>query len=256
MAAANGAPTLWQFRASHFNEKVRWALDWKGVRHDRRSLLPGPHMPVILWLTGQRSVPVLQLDGEAIPDSTRIIAALERRYPERPLYPTGDAARRRALDLEELFDQEIGVHLRRIIFHAVLPDAAFTADLTTPGFSPVTKAIYAALFPLTRVLMRIDMGITDDGAARSLVRFEAALDRLEREIGPSGYLVGEGFTVADLTAAALLSPLTFPPEYPYAPPPLPPAVRQFQDRFAERRALAWACEMYRRHRGTSSGIEV
>src|SRR5262245_37444586 len=255
MAAANGAPTLWQFRASHFNEKVRWALDWKGVHHERRSLLPGPHVPVILWLTGQKSVPVLQLDGDSIPDSTRIIAALERRYPERPLYPADDAARRRALDLEELFDQEIGVHLRRVLFHMVLPDAAFTAELTTPGFSPMTKAIYAAPFPLTRVLMRIDMGITDDGAARSLVRFEAALDRLEQEIGPSGYLVGDRFTVADLTAAALLSPLTFPPEYPYALPAMPAAVRELQERFAPRRAYRWACEMYRRHRGISSGIE-
>ena len=125
----------------------------------------------------------------------------------------------------------------------------------TPGFSPVTKAIYAAFFPATRAIMRMDMGITDDGAARSLVRFEAAFDRLEREIGPSGYLVGDGFTVADLTAAALLSPLTFPPEYPYAPPPMPAAVRQFQERFAARRGYRWVCEMYRRHRGISSGVE-
>jgi glutathione S-transferase len=227
MAAANGVPTLWQFRASHFNEKVRWALDWKGIRHRRRSLLPGPHVPVVLWLTGQKSVPVLQLDGETIADSTRIIAALERRHPERPLYPADDAARRRALELEELFDDEIGVHLRRVLFHLVLPDTRFAADLMTPGFPAVTKTIYAALFPLTRAVMRIDMGITDDGAARSLVRFEAALERLEQEIGPSGYLVGDGFSVADLTAAALLSPLTFPPEYPYALPPLPRPAREF-----------------------------
>ena len=85
MAAANGVPILWQFRASHFNEKARWALDWKGIRHERRSLLPGPHAPVVLWLTGQTAVPVLQIDGETVADSTRIIEALERRSPERPL---------------------------------------------------------------------------------------------------------------------------------------------------------------------------
>jgi len=220
--AASDVPVLWQFRASHFNEKARWALDWKGIRHERRSLLPGPHVPVVMWLTGQKSVPVLQLDGETIPDSTRIIAALERRFPDRALYPADDAARARALELEEYFDEEIGVHLRRLLFHAVLPDGRFTADLMTPGFGAMTKATYAALFPLTRAIMRFDMGITDDGVARSLPRFEAAFDRLEREIGPSGYLAGDSFSVADLTAAALLSPLTFPPEYPYAPPtPLP-----------------------------------
>jgi glutathione S-transferase len=255
MAAANGVPTLWQFRASHFNEKARWALDWKGVRHERRSLLPGPHAPVVLWLTGQTSVPVLQIDGETIPDSTRIIAALERRHPEPALYPTDAAERQRALELEEVFDTEIGVHLRRALFHLFLPDTAFAADLVTPGFPSRTKAIYAVFFPVTRVIMRTAMGITDDGAARSLVRFEAALDRLEQELGTSDYLVGDRFTVADLTAASLLSPLTFPPEYPYAPPPMPPVVRRFQERFASRRAYRWACQMYRRHRGTSYGSD-
>ena len=50
----------------------------------------------------------------------------------------------------------------------------------------------------------------------------AALDRLEAELQPSGYLVGERFSVADLTAAALLAPVVLPPEFPYRPPgPLP-----------------------------------
>jgi hypothetical protein len=34
---------LWQFRASPYNEKVRWALDLKQVPHRRRSVLPGLH---------------------------------------------------------------------------------------------------------------------------------------------------------------------------------------------------------------------
>lgn len=256
MAAANGVPVLWQFRASHFNEKARWALDWKGVRHVRRSLLPGPHVPVVLWLTGQKSVPVLQLDGETIADSTRIIAALEKRFPERPLYPADPALRARALELEDFFDEEIGPHLRRILFHLVLPDTRFGIDLMTPGFGVVTKTIYGAFFPLTRAVMRMDMGLTDDGAARSLVRFEAALDRLEREIGPSGYLAGDAFSVADLTGAALLSPLTWPPEYQYPVPPLTPTALEFQARYTKRPGFAWASNMYRRHRGTSAGVEA
>ena len=43
--------TLYQFPASHYNEKVRWALDLKGVPHDRVSLLPGPHAPRMKRLT-------------------------------------------------------------------------------------------------------------------------------------------------------------------------------------------------------------
>ena len=85
--SAMNHPVLWQFTASHYNEKARWALDWKGVAHVRQSLLPGPHALKIRRMTGQTAVPVLVLDGRAIHDSTRIIEALELAYPDPPLYP-------------------------------------------------------------------------------------------------------------------------------------------------------------------------
>ncbi|MCA9686256.1 MAG: glutathione S-transferase N-terminal domain-containing protein, partial [Myxococcales bacterium] len=44
---------LVQFAFSHYNEKARWALDYKGLAHRRRSLLPGPHVPVVKLLTGK-----------------------------------------------------------------------------------------------------------------------------------------------------------------------------------------------------------
>jgi glutathione S-transferase len=40
------------------------------------------------------------------------------------------------------------------------------------------------------------------------------MDRLARELQPSGFLESDRFTVADLTAAALLSLLVRPPEFP------------------------------------------
>ena len=58
-------PVLWHFRFSHYNEKARWALDWKGLPHVRRSLVPGLHVPRVLWLTGQKAVPVLVVDGKS-----------------------------------------------------------------------------------------------------------------------------------------------------------------------------------------------
>src|SRR5439155_124476 len=84
------------------------ALDWKGIAHVRRSLLPGFHVPRVLWMTGQKALPVLIVDGETIHDSTRIIERLERLRPEPALYPADDAERRRALALEDFFDEELG----------------------------------------------------------------------------------------------------------------------------------------------------
>src|SRR5262249_21683645 len=152
-------------------------------------------------------------------------------------------------------DTEIGIHLRRVVFHAILPDARFTVELTTPGYGALAKAAWGALYPLTRTMMRQDMGLTDDGATRSLARVEAAFDRLERELQPSGHLVGDRFTIADLPAAALLFPLTLPAEFPYPfPATMPESVVRLQDRFRARPGFTWAREMYRRFRGTSAAI--
>src|ERR1700756_1231115 len=117
----SAAPVLWQLQISHYVEKVRWALDYKRVPHVRRTLLPGLHLIKAKRLTGDTSTtPVLTIDGRSIGDSTRIIAAIEQRWPEPPLYPADPAQRRRALELEEFFDEELGPHIRRVFYHEML----------------------------------------------------------------------------------------------------------------------------------------
>ncbi len=246
-------PVLWQFRFSHFNEKARWALDWKGVPHVRRSLLPGLHIPRVLWMTGQTAMPVLVLDGEIIHDSTRIIERIERLRPAPALYPQDDAERERALALEDFFDEQLGPDVRRALFHELLPDTDFAAAAFTIGCGSTTRFLYRALFPGVRVLMTASMKIDAERAARSREKVLEAFDRIETELRPSGYLVGDRFSVADLTGAALLAPLVFPPEFPYRPSgSLPAPVARWRESLAERPAFRWAAEMYRRHRGTSA----
>src|SRR6266480_584462 len=81
---AEDLPVLWHLKVSHYNEKARWALDYKGIPHIRRAAMPGLHRRTARRLSGGRTFPILVLDGTAVGDSTQIIAALEDRYPERP----------------------------------------------------------------------------------------------------------------------------------------------------------------------------
>src|SRR5678815_3870865 len=107
-------PLLWHIPLSHFNEKVRWALDYKGIAHRRRVL--GPDYLIRAWrATGQGQLPILWLDGRAIHDSTRIIAELEARSPQPPLYPADEAMRQRALALEDELDEGLGPAVRAAI---------------------------------------------------------------------------------------------------------------------------------------------
>jgi glutathione S-transferase len=248
-------PLLWHFTFSHYAEKVRWALDWKNIPHVRRRMLPGLHYPRVLWATGQPTVPVLWLDGKPIADSTRIIAALEQGFPAPPLYPLDERERRRALELEEFFDEELGHPLRRVLMQEAFtaPDAAEQgAAVFATGYGPGVRRALRVSFPATRSFLRWRYGIASASAAASRAKVVAALDRIEAELGPSGYLAGERFSIADLTAAALFSPLVQPLEFPY--PYRLQAAGGFRASLAGRRAFRWIAEMYRRHRGTS--VEV
>lgn len=256
--AMSTAPVLWQLQISHYVEKARWALDYKRIPHVRRTLLPGLHVVKANRLTGDTStVPVLTVDGRAIGDSTRIIAALEERWPEPPLYPEDPAQRRRALELEEFFDEELGPHIRRAFYHELLPHPELVVPLFTHGQPAATRASLRTAFPALRVAMRRRFQISPQAAADSRAKMVAAIDRLERELSPSGYLVGDSFTVADLTAAALLYGVARPPEFPYAlvaHDDLPDSWREFVDSLARRPGGRWVAEMYRRHRGASAEL--
>ncbi len=241
-------PTLWQYSFSHFNEKARWALDHKRIPHVRRSLLPGG--PRAMWFAARGTLPVLDLHGERIEDSTAVIAALERTHPERPLYPEDAERRGRALALEDFFDEELGHELRRVAFYD-WPNHYLAALMTTAQPAAV-RGPFRATLPIGMLWARRRYRINPDDVERSRRKVELALDRLEGELGSSEYLVGDRFGVADLTACSLLYPLAWPDEAPYDPPR--PEGWEFRERLPDRPALEWVREKYRRHRGSSAAI--
>src|SRR3954451_15789508 len=110
-------PVLWHLEISHYNEKARWALDYKGVPHVRRAVTPGLQQFTARRLRAGRTVPILEMNGRAIGDSTKIIEAIERGWQEPRLYPTDLAQRRCALGLEDYFDEQCGPDARRVLFN-------------------------------------------------------------------------------------------------------------------------------------------
>jgi glutathione S-transferase len=256
LPATSSRCVLWQLELSHYNEKVRWALDYKRVPHIRRSLLPGLHTLKAKRLTGDTSTtPVLTLDARSIGDSTRIIASIEERWPQPPLYPEDAAQRHRALELEEFFDQELGPHIRRVAYQELLPHPGLVVPLFSHGQPLPARILLRAGFPMLRVGMRRTFEINAETAEESRAKTVAAMDRLEREVSSSGFLVGESFTVADLTAAALFYPVTRPPEFPYpmiADHDLPESAREFLDSLAKRPGGKWVADIYHRHRHWSA----
>ncbi len=249
---SDSLPTLWQINVSHFSEKARWALAWKNVEHRRRAPAPGAHMAVALWLTrgSHYTFPILSIDGRQIGDSTAIIAALEERHPDPPLYPSDPAERRRALELEDFFDEELGPHIRRVAWYEYGNDPErFAALMEETAPAPLARfgrptAAYARLYTSLRFGAR-----SAEGAELARAKVLTALDRLEAELGDGEYLVGDDFSVADLTAASLFYPLAQPEEGPISPDqPSAKGFERFREPLEERHGIKWVREMFRRHR--------
>ena len=248
-------PLLWHIPLSHYNEKARWTLDYKRIEHRRQVL--GPGYLVRAWRATRRgTLPILWLDDRAIGDSTRIIAALEERYPEPPLYPVDAAARERALALEDYFDEQLGPALRAAVVTPLFrhdPDLAL--HILTTG---MPDQAYQRLRPLVRIFpafYRFRHKIKDATLEADRATVNAALDRIEQERQGRAYMVGDAFTVADLTAAAMLSPLLQPSEIQYPlRVELPWYVQDYRAALLQHPAAQWAAGIYRLHRGHSAEV--
>jgi glutathione S-transferase len=247
---APDAVELLQFPFSHFNEKARWALDWKGIAHRRTSLLPGPHALTVMRLTGKTEVPVLRVGSEVVGGSASIIDELERRVPTPALYPSDPSERTRALEVQQWFDDEVGPMVRRALFAVMLATPGYVCGMFAGHRSWPVRATYRASFPVVSSVMKRSMGITDAASVeRAGAVTQEAFDYVARHAGTSGYLVGETFTVADLAAAALLAPVVdvAHPDM-HKPMPRPAALQGVLERWADHPGAAWVQEQYRRNR--------
>jgi glutathione S-transferase len=176
-----------------------------------------------------------------------------RRTARTAALPHLALQREGALALEDWFDEAVAPALRRLFWSAYVGDAALCARMATDGFGTATRVAWRATWPLMRPLFSRNMGL--DAAALAAARRDLAgfFDRLEREIGPSGYLAGDTFGVADLTAAAAMTAIIRPREFPYPiPEPWPTALVELRGSIADRTGFRWVIDTYARHRGVSA----
>jgi glutathione S-transferase len=248
-------PTLLHFQISHYNEKVRWALDHKRWPHRRVALCPGFHVVRVRRLTGQNKLPVLILDGRPLVESSAILQEIERRRPDPPLYPADPVERQRALGIERFFDDDVAPDLRRLFWAAYIHHPAECARMTTMGFGALTRVSFRTLFPIIRPVFSPSIGLRREQLGRARARLGEYFDRIEKEIGPSGYLVGDRFSIADLAVASIMTAILRPPESPYPiPEPWPPELVELRQSVSHRDGCRWVMEMYAKHRGTSAEV--
>ncbi|WP_437818767.1 glutathione S-transferase family protein [Sorangium sp. So ce1078] len=201
---------LHRFPLSHFSEKARAALDFKGLEYRIEEHTPGLDQLAIYRLSGQRKLPVIEHDGKVVADSTEIALYLERTFPDRRrLLPEDPEKRREVLALEAHLDDTLGKYVPRVwLRHA--PREEQYLDALGAAMGPFG---HAGLGALAAVLPRAEARVGAvqrrfDEAERTV---RATLAELIARIEASAYLVGDEPSLADVAAVALVYPLKFPP---------------------------------------------
>jgi len=113
-------PTIHGINASPFVRKVRVAMAEKGLAYDLNPVMPlGPN-PEFRKISPLGKIPVYQDGDFTLPDSSCIIAYLERATPEPALHPKDAKDLGRALFLEEYGDSKLVEALSVAFFERVV----------------------------------------------------------------------------------------------------------------------------------------
>ncbi|WP_179401454.1 glutathione S-transferase family protein [Burkholderia guangdongensis] len=242
---------------SHYSEKARWALDRLALPYREE-----PHAPLLHRLAtkpnGGGSVPVLVHDGAHFIDSTDILVHTDNVCGGDVLYPRDAGLRQEVEALETQFDEELGPHTRRWAYAQLLSERSLLRQVMSRGVPRFEAVLLPVMMPGVVRLVRASLRITPESAARSLERVRGIFRHVDGRLDDGRrFLVGERFTAADLTFAALAAPVLFPAGYRAAYPALddvPAAMRDEVLRLRETAAGQFALRMYVQERDRSHAV--
>lgn len=237
--------TLYQFVISHYCEKVRWALDYKELPYRTVNYIPGPHALQVRLFAPATSVPVIQDGKNIVQDSSIILDYLDRVYPLKPLSPSSEKERQEVIEWEKFCDREIGLHLRRFLYHTLLEDKKTVVRLFVQDGPFYAPFFYALFFPVIRRVMIKMMNINEKTAKTSEERLVRGIEKINQRVKNNRYLVGDRLTRADITAASLLAPICMPPEHVLKwPPILPEVAKIFLEAHGHEPFYQWVRNLY------------
>lgn len=154
---------------SPFVRKTLVCLIEKGVAYELNPISPFPAPESHLKISPLGKIPAMTDGDLSIPDSSAICGYIEKRHPEVPMYPEDPAEFGRALWYENWASNELPKGTSSLFFNRVA--------VKMMKREPDQAAIQAIL---TNVQ-------------------PAIFDYLEAEIGDQRYLVGDSFSIADIS---------------------------------------------------------
>jgi glutathione S-transferase len=232
------AATLYQFSLCPFCSKVRSGLELKGIAYDMidvnpRSKAELPPLPP----DAPRKVPVLQVDGETVWDSTEILRFLDRAYPQTVRFrPEDPALQKRADEIEDWVDNEL-IRAIPTVLYGTWGEAGKAATVVAKN-SKFTRAQSLGVMLGGSLVMHFVAKrlLKQSGRTDGHAWVAESLDKIEAWLGDQPFVCGDRLTIADV---AIHGAFTCVQEFPiYASIEARPRLRAWLVRMAEQKRLA------------------
>ena len=122
------------------------------------------------------------------------------------------------------------------------------------GASRFRKRLLRTAVPLIRQAMTRVIGFSPSQCVAGSQRIHAVFADLDRRLADGRpFLLGDRFSIADVSAASLLAPVLTPPEHEvYASNFFQASLRSSQREFTSYRSFEWLRSIYRDHRRSGS----
>lgn len=202
--------TVYQFKTSPFCEKVRRALNYKGLDFEVHEVARA-EVANYAHVSPAGKFPALEHDGTAVADSTDILHYLDKAFPEKPLIPADPRDAALAHVIEDWADESLYFYEMTMRIAWSHNNARVIEEFveTMPGLT-VEQAR-----PL------IEKGVNDLVSAQGLGRkpqeqvvadCERHFQAIDAMINGGQWLVGTELSMADIAVASQLKALLYASE--------------------------------------------
>jgi microsomal prostaglandin-E synthase 2 len=205
--AGMNAVTLYQFELCPYCHKVKAALEVKGIAFTKVEVNPMnkrelPPLPA----GAPRKVPVIQVDGETIFDSTTILAYLESHDTTGlNLTPSDPEKLAKSQRVEKWVNDDLSHVLPTVIYGTwgeALQAAKVVARTSNFGFVQNAMVRAGGSLIMHQVSKRI---VKKRGGGSPQAMLAAEIDRFEAWLGEADFIGGEQLSVGDVAAHGCLT---------------------------------------------------
>jgi glutathione S-transferase len=190
-------------------QKVLIALAEKELEYETHNidLFRGEqYAPWYLAINPKGVVPALDHDGNIVIESSLICEYLDDFFPTPPLAPPGAHARARMRLWSKAVDEGLFEATRELSFSAMFRDKmrGMSEEQREARFRNVGDPVKR-----TRFMSTYEEGVDSPYVFQGIAEFERAFDKMEKDLGRGGWLVGARMTLADISMMPFVARLAY-----------------------------------------------